>query len=38
MKYNIILWLTFTWVMAVAGQSTSDERFIGWWIQPDQST
>lgn len=34
----MILRFTFAWAVAVAGQSTSDNRFIGWYIQPDSST
>lgn len=33
----MILWFTVAWAMAVVGQSTSDNRFIGWYIQPDTS-
>ncbi|KAI7788218.1 hypothetical protein LA080_012284 [Diaporthe eres] len=33
----MILRFTFAWAVAVAGQSTSDNRFIGWYIQPDST-
>lgn len=33
----IILWSTSIWAIAVAGQSTTDAHFIGWYILPDLS-
>lgn len=35
---KMILRFTFAWAVAVVGQSTSDNHFIGWYLQPETST
>lgn len=30
----MISWVTLTWAVAVAGQSTSDVTLMGWYIEP----